>query len=177
VIAAGSADVGVMKLLLASGADPLARTPDGATAIMVATGGSPTATRVTETDRVETIRLALAAGVDIEAEDRKGYRAMHMAASSELHKIIRFLLAQGADLNPVTRSRMEAEVERGEPRFIAGQTPLGIAEGSFLAGSYIEKPETAEFLRNLGAKSVGRVTLESYMKALKDKPNAQDPPQ
>ena len=134
----------------------------GATALIAATDAGENgdnSPRLTEKDRLEAIKVALAAGNDIEGEDRKGFHAMHMAANSGLRDIITFLLDKGAELNPHTKPRTVLALP------ISPQTPLGIAEGTLNGGRYHERPETADFLRKLGAKSEGRVTLELYMKA------------
>src|SRR6185436_3538173 len=62
---------------------------------------------------------------------------------------------------------------------VPGQSPLGLVEGSFNGGAYFERPATAKFLRSLGARSVGRVTLDDYVKTAREsnKPAAQNPPQ
>ena len=164
IVAAGSGDVEVMRLLLAQGADPKAVGASGRTAIMAACGGNAdTSVVVTETDRMEAIRVALEAGVSVEAADVKGYRAMHSAAGGGFHKIITLLLEKGADLNPVTNSRTEKDYGTGV-LVVAGQSPLGIVEGTFTGGVIHERPDTAAFLRTLGAKSVGKATLDTYLK-------------
>ena len=177
-VAATAGDAAVMRMLLASGASANVRSQDGSTALMAAIFGGNAfgAQRVTEKDRIEAITVALENGIDIEAEDLKGYRAMHVAAASEFHEIIRFLLSKGADLNPVTKSRTEKE--GAGTVVIAGQSPLGIVEGTFNGGTYNERPDTAAFLRTLGAKSIGRATLQSYMESFQElnKPQGQDAP-
>ena len=167
MVAATAGDAEVMRLLLKAGADPLVRAGDGSTVLMAAAGSGDASTsiRITEKDRIEAVTVALEAGNNIEGEDKKGYRAMHVASGAEFHDVITFLLEKGADLNPVTKTRIEKEgagtVE------IAGQSPLGVVEGTFNGGTYNERPATAEFLRGLGAKSVGRASLETYMKTFK----------
>ena len=167
LVAATAGDAEVMRLLLEEGADPLVRAGDGATMLMAAAGSgdASTSVRITQQDRIDAVTVALEAGNDIEAEDQKGYRAIHVASGAEFHDIITFLLEKGADLNPVTQTRIQKEgagtVE------IAGQSPLGIVEGTFNGGTYNERPATAEFLRGLGAKSIGRASLETYMKTFK----------
>ena len=114
IVAAGSRDVEVMKLLLAKGADPKAPGDGGVTAIMAACkGNADTSVMIPEADRMAAIALALESGVDIEAADAKGYRAMHFAATDGYHKIIRLLLDKGADLNPITNSRTEKDYGTG----------------------------------------------------------------
>ena len=86
---------------------------------------------------------------------------MHLAAGAEFHQVIVFLLNHGADLNPVTQGRRQTEGSGFV--VIAGQSPLGIVESTFNGGTYNERPETAAFLRELGAESVGRATLQTYL--------------
>ena len=162
-VAALAGDAEVMRLLLTQGADPLVRLKDASTALMgaISAGNAFTARRVTEQDRIEAIEVALETGNDIEAQDDNGYRAMHLAAGAEFHQVIMFLLNQGADLNPVTKTRRRSEGSGFV--VIAGQSPLGIVEGTFLGGTYNERPETAAFLRELGAESIGRATLQTYL--------------
>jgi hypothetical protein len=172
-VAAASSDADVMRLLLALGADAGIRDMSGNTPLMAAAGavsqiGLETTVRLAEKERIEAIRVALAAGNDIEAQDNDGYRAMHVAAGAEFHSVITFLLQQGADLNPVTKPRTRKE-NRGF-LVIPGQSPLGIVEGTFVAGTYNERPATAEFLRKLGAKSIGRTTLGDYLKSFGERP-------
>jgi hypothetical protein len=168
LVAAGAGDAGVMRLLLASGADAHIHLPDGYSPIMVIISGGNafTAARVTENDRIDAIKVALETGSDLETQDTNGYRAMHLAASAEFQGIITFLLEKGADLNPITKTRTQKEGS-GQVT-IAGQSPLGIVEGTFNGGSFNERPATAEFLRKLGAKSVGRATLQTYMKTFEE---------
>ncbi|MGE0393952.1 MAG: ankyrin repeat domain-containing protein [Vicinamibacterales bacterium] len=168
IVATGSGDVEVMKLLLAKGADAKQAGDGGVTAVMAACkGNADTSVMIPETDRMAAITLALASGVDIEAADSKGYRAMHFAAADGYHKIIRLLLDKGADLNPITNSRTEKDYGTGV-LMVAGQSPLGIVEGTFTGGIIRERPETAAFLRSLGAKSVGKASLDTYIKQFED---------
>ena len=165
LVAAGSGDAEVMRLLLAKGADPAVRASSGATAIMAACGGNAdTSVVIREADRIEAIKLAIESGVNVDAADDKGYRAMHQAATNGYHGIIKLLLSRGADLNPVTNSRIEKDYGTGILE-VAGQSPLGVVEGTFTGGVIRERPETAAFLRTLGAKSVGKATLDSYIKS------------
>ncbi len=168
IVATGSGDVEVMKLLLAKGADAKAPGDGGTTAVMAASkGNADTSIMIPEADRIEAIKLALASGVDVEAADAKGYRAMHFAASDGYHKIIKVLLEKGADLNPVTNNRTEKDYGTGV-LVVAGQSPLGIVEGTFTGGIIRERPETAAFLRTLGAKSIGKASLDTYLKQYED---------
>jgi hypothetical protein len=186
LIAAGSGDVEVMQVLIERGADPQSRGGggnDGATGVTQGVGSTlimaacrgnvDTSVVISERDRIETIRLALKLGVDVNAADEKGYRAIHVAAANGFHGIIKLLLDHGADLNPITKGRVEKDYGTGILE-VAGQTPLGIVEGTFTGGVIRERPETAAFLRALGAKSVGKATLDTYIKSFEDYKNRRD---
>ena len=43
-------------------------------------------------------------GADLELEDHKGYRPLHMAAFFGEHEIVSFLLVQGIDVDPITEN-------------------------------------------------------------------------
>ncbi|MGE0392477.1 MAG: ankyrin repeat domain-containing protein [Vicinamibacterales bacterium] len=159
LIAAQSADAEMMKLLKEKGANPLALANDGQTALMAACEGIIENTALlTEDKRLEAAQVALDHGVALEAEDRLGYRAMHAAARGGFHQLITFLLSKGADLNPVSKPQKG----NGLGRFYQeGQSPLGYVEGTIDA-IYMERPDTAVFLRKLGAKSIGRFYPHDY---------------
>jgi TPR repeat protein len=159
LLAAASGDATVMRLLVSLGARTQVRAQNGATPLIAAaTGNRDYAVRITESARLEAVQLAADYGDDLEAEDNRGYRAMHAAAAAGYHEIVSFLLGKSADLNPRTRERSEGSI------VLAGQTPLGMVEGTFLGtGALFERPETAAFLRRLGARSEGAVTLESFV--------------
>lgn len=153
--AAASGDVEIMRLLLAHGADAKIRAGDGMTPLMAAAAGNiDILVDVTEKQRIEAIALAREAGDHIEDQDERGYRAMHHAARSGFHEVIKHLLAQGADMNPLSKPRYN----RGglADGHLEAQSPLGLVEGTLGVTLYEERPETAALLRSLGAKSVGR---------------------
>jgi hypothetical protein len=159
LIAAQSADAEMMKLLKEKGANPLALANDGQTALMAAAEGVVENTvLLTEEKRLEAAQVALDHGVPLEAEDRLGYRAMHTAARAGYHKMITFLLSKGADLNPVSKPQKGSGLARF---YQEGQSPLGYVEGT-LDAIFQERPDTADFLRKLGAKSIGRFYPHDY---------------
>jgi ankyrin repeat protein len=159
LVAAQSADAQVMRMLLAAGADPTITARDGQTALMAASEGVLENTMLlTEDIRIEALEVAFDAGVPLEAEDRGGYRAMHVAARAGYHDIITFLLSKGADLNPVSKPVKGSGLAR---HYQEGQSPLGLTEGT-LSGIFLERPDTADFLRALGAKSIGRFSPHDY---------------
>ena len=173
--AAASGDAEVMRLLVAHGADPLARAGNGWTAIMAAAGamGNQTpnieaALSVTEQDRVDAIELAWKLGNDLEGADRQGHRALHVATSAGFHNIISWLVEHGADINAKSNDRVQKVA--GRDVAIPGQTPMAVADG-FLAGTLWVRPDTSKFLQGLGGVSEGKVNLENYVDRLgpKDK--------
>ena len=158
--AAASADAEVMRLLVGHGADPSVPSPSGQTPLMIATWGDVDISyRLTEPKRLEAVRLAWELGNDLEAAEQGGHRAMHLAARGGFHDIISFLVQHGAGLNPKTKPRNEF---RGGA--VPAQTPLAVVEGSVYV-FHIQRPATAEFLRQLGARSEGKYEPDRAAKA------------
>jgi len=104
--AAKSGDIEMLRVLLAAGADPMLTMPNGTTALMFAAGlgwrnGSPLAPSYdqgSEAEAVETLRLLLELGLDIDAANDAGDTALHAAIGGRgSEAIVEFLLEQGAD--------------------------------------------------------------------------------
>ena len=114
--AARSADVPVMKLLLASGADPRAVQTNGNSPVMLAVAAEPrrsAAERGDADDRLEAIRVCLEAGVDVNASNGAGDTAAHLAATtrSGSPEILQLLSERGAALavkNKAGRTPLDA---------------------------------------------------------------------
>lgn len=167
LIAAHSADAEMMRLLLANGADPSARAgrstnswgAAGETALLAATDGFIENTLLlTEDKRIAAMQVALDAGNDIEAYDEMGRRAMHVAARSGFHEIVKFLVEKGAEKNSLAKADSNGLFE------LPAQSPLGLVEGTRENGFVLEsRPETAAFLRTLGFVSIGRLTQDSLI--------------
>jgi ankyrin repeat protein len=85
-------------------------------------------------------------GADIDETNDLGLGAVHAAAYAGCEDVLQFLADRGAKLNQ--RSKQ-------------GQTPLGLAEGHLLAGSFAHRTNTAGLLRRLGAVSEGAVRLQT----------------
>ena len=147
-LAALVADVEVMRLLLDRGADPGINARGDITPLMVAAGLAhmDNESVVPEEDRLAAVKLAVEAGNDIHALNRRGFNAMHGAAFAGQDSVIAWLAGQGAALSVVAGN---------------GQTPLGIAEGNNLSGFFADRPSTAVLLRELGAVAEGSVTLQT----------------
>jgi uncharacterized protein len=116
LVAAETADVELMRLLVDLGADPLLPNADTTTPLMAAAG---LGTAILEddagtgTEALEAVKLALDLGADINAIDGYGNTAMHGAALKEVPSIIYLLAEKGARIDVKNRS---------------GSTPLSIAE-------------------------------------------------
>ncbi len=121
-MAAATADVAYMKLLVELGADPLLGNVDNCTPLMAACGigvGSDAANEVAgeEPEVFEAAQYLLALGADVNAVDANGETAMHGAAYKNLPKVVQFLADKGAKVDIWNRKNKY------------GWTPLLIAEG------------------------------------------------
>jgi len=105
VRAAKAADYEVVKLLLAKGADPRLATRNGITPLMAAAGvgtnDADTTGRVKpQPDIIESIKLCLDAGSDINAvESTNGRSALFGAALQGFDKVVQFLVERGAKVD------------------------------------------------------------------------------
>jgi ankyrin repeat protein len=118
----------------------------GTTALMLAAGlGKRQATDMftfikyytwTEDQAIETMRVLLEMGADINAANEFGETALHGATYHAALKVIQFLVERGANLNATNW---------------ADQTALRIAEGHFYSGTFLRYPEASALLRKLGA--------------------------
>lgn len=114
--AATTSDLELMRLLVARGADPKIKTRNNTTALMAAAGLNwvDISSLGSEDASIAAIQICLDAGVDINAANDLGETAMHGAAQRGADKVMRFLAAHGADL---------------EPRDKSGRTPMDEAIG------------------------------------------------
>jgi ankyrin repeat protein len=140
LLAAMAADVAVMRVLLDRGADPLAKTSSGTTALMLAAGlgHAPGITPVTEERALEAARLTLEHGNEINAANAAGDTALHGAAFWGADRVVQFLAGKGANVNARNKKLW---------------TPLIITEGIYQGGGVKYFPTTAELLRKLGAET------------------------
>ena len=120
LLAARTADIDLMRLLVDLGANPHETNDDLSTPLMVAAGlgtGAPGEDPGTEEEVLEAVKYALSLGEDINAVDVMGNTAMHGAAYKHLPSVVAYLNEQGAEISIWNQ---ENEV---------GHTPLLIAEG------------------------------------------------
>jgi uncharacterized protein len=126
--AAFCADLPVMKLLLANGADPNIATVDKTTALMALSGvgyaDGFTRDFGTEKDSLEAMKILIDRGADVNAVNADGVTALHGAAHKNFLAGIEYLVTKGGDL--AIRSHRETQYERkGGP----GNTALDWATG------------------------------------------------
>jgi ankyrin repeat protein len=140
LLAAQAADVDAMRVLQELGADPRLATYANNTAVMLAAGiGHVEGSRRfrSESEALEAVELALAAGVDVNASNANGQTALHGAVYRAANSIIRHLIEAGA------RTDFQDELDR---------TALKLAENGFnQVASLIRRDSAAALLRELGA--------------------------
>jgi ankyrin repeat protein len=142
LLAAKSADVEVMRLLLAHGADPTINTEENITPLMAAAGiaWASNQDRASESQVLEAVKLLVEErGADVNVVSDLGETAMHAAAYRGANSVVQYLFDKGAKLDVVA---------------IDGRTPLIIADGVEYGNSFAAQPQTAALLRKLGAKEM-----------------------
>jgi ankyrin repeat protein len=139
-LAAKHADLALMRLLLAHGADPKLKTAESVTPFVAAAGvgfwegESPG----TEAEALEAVKLLLEVGAgNVNEITRDGDTALHGAAVRGANSIVMLLVTRGAKLDAMNKE---------------GWTPLTIADGVFIARTYKRQPATAQLLRELAEK-------------------------
>src|SRR5262245_10217144 len=140
VMAAKSADVPLMRVLLESGADPKIKTNDGTSALMAAAGVGvygPGESPGTHEEALEAVKLAYeVGGGDVNDANRDGETALLGAVyRGGAVPVIQFLADKGAKLDVANKKQW---------------TPLLAAEGVVYASSGIRRyPEAAALIRKL----------------------------
>jgi ankyrin repeat protein len=140
LLATASNDLSLMRLLAENGADVSLTTNDHTTPLMLAAGIGQTAERSEEEDRkaLETIKLAIELGADVNEADASGQTPLHAASYVGSDAIAKFLVEKGANVDAADSY---------------GMTPLGIAEaitqGNLPRTKRIRRPHpsTADVLR------------------------------
>ncbi len=138
LLAADTADVPFMKLLLQHGADPFLANADNCPPILAAAGigtMAPGEEAGTEDEAIEAVQLLLDLGADINAVDSNGETTMHGAAYKSLPKMVQFLADHGANV----------KIWNTKNKY--GWTPLLIAEG-YRPGNFKPAAATIEAVRS-----------------------------
>jgi ankyrin len=136
--AARAGDHEVIRLLLAKGANPALTTKNGVNALMLAAGIGyrDKNTRGLERDALETVKVMMAAGLDIKQTDNRGENALHGAALRGADTVVQFLIDQGMDVNATSKQ---------------GYTPLDVAMGKTIVGQLpVPQESTVALLKKLG---------------------------
>ena len=163
LMAASTADIAYMRLLVELGADPKLGNVDHCTPLMVACGigvGSAAANETAgeEPEVIEAAQLLLKLGADVNAVDANRETAMHGAAYKNLPKVVQFLADHGA------------KIEIWNKKNKHGWTPLMIAEGH-RPGNFKPSAETVAALHKVmlaegvtppAATSVGAESQKGY---------------
>lgn len=138
LIAAMGADIDLMRLLLANGADPGLTTDAKVTPLMVAAGlNRNEESRVTSTAALDAVKFLVdEMASDVNAADEAGNTALHAAAAGASDRIVQYLADKGAELN--VRNK-------------AGWSPLTMADGIYVNGTFQIRQSTAALMRKLGA--------------------------
>ena len=135
--AAMSSDVEAMRILVAGGANPNLTTDSGVTPLMVAAGigWSGNFTQNAPDSWMEALKYCLELGADVNAvEKRKGFTALHGAASRGDNEMVQYLVDRGAKVDVVNKDgNSAADMAFGPSRF------------------FIPSPETVDLLVKLGS--------------------------
>jgi ankyrin repeat protein len=139
LLAATTADIAFLRLLVELGADPYLKNADNCTALMAACGigcMAPQEEAGTEPETLEVAQYLLDLGCDVNAVDENGETAMHGAAYKHFPKVVQLLADKGAKI----------EIWNRENKY--GWTPWRIAQG-YRVGNFRPSAETMAALRQV----------------------------
>lgn len=151
-LAALSADVELMRMLLAAGADPKLSTLGNSTSLIVAAGGVFDAFRTEEEKRraFEAVKLVVELGADVNEPNAAGQTPIHAAAFTGATAIVQFLAEKGAKVNVSARN---------------GETPWSMASGispnAMNAAFWTVHKDTVDLLLKLGATPMPAEDIEA----------------
>lgn len=134
--AALAGDLAAMQLLVEHGANPNLATKSEDTPLMAAAGIGWAAywTSNASTSRLDAVKYCLSHGANVNAKDAKGYTALHGAAFRGDNEMVKYLIAQGADIHATTKD---------------GDTVADVANGLFEHA--IPHADTVALLEGLGS--------------------------
>jgi len=166
LLAAKFCEPAIMQVLAANGADIKIAMPNGATALMLAAGmgsfGNSSRRGIAaidfgkaepESSVLETVKMAVGLGADVNAANPAGDTALHTAAAQGQDTVVRFLAASGARLDIKNRrgqTPLAAAIE-GNRRFRPADD-AGVDVVAPVRRSEATHESTVELLRNLAAE-------------------------
>jgi ankyrin repeat protein len=140
LLAARASDAPLLRLLLELDADPFLANADNSPPLLAAAGvgalGDGDEAAGTEDEALETARLLLDLGADINAVDNNSETAMHGAAYQSWPKLVQLFAERHADINTWNRKNKW------------GWTPLMIAQGH-RPGNFRPAPETISAIEHV----------------------------
>jgi ankyrin repeat protein len=139
LLASAAADLEIMKMLLAAGADPSLVTDTNTTAVMAASGLNRGIgeSSITESQAIATVRFLTELGADARGTTSNGENALFGAGYRGWNTLLELLINNGADVNAVSR---------------AGVTPwLAAAGHGDRLGGVLYNQEGADLLLKHGA--------------------------
>ena len=137
LLAAKGADVEMIRLLAANGADPRLPNVQNTTPLLAAAGVDMLYVNEdsgTNEDALEAVKVLLDLGSDVNVANVRGETALHGAANRGSNPIVHLLADKGA--------RLDAKNKRGF-------TPLQIANAEGETTTFQRRPETVELFREL----------------------------
>ena len=174
LMAASFGDLESMRILVDGGADPLLTTDDGTTALMVAAGADYVEGQdkygrrwfgdnlALQESALETVRVCLDLGLEINAVNDDGQTAIHGAVYLGGTLLVPFLAERGADIDAVN--------QRGQTAWMIA------AQGEYRSGSFYTHKETGDLLEQLGADMTRREDLgPDFREVLQARQDAQRP--
>lgn len=152
-LAAKCLDAELVRLLVSLGADPNIATIDSVTPLMLAAGvgmKSPDEDSGWHEHALPTVQALLEAGVHVNAEEDRGWTALHGAAFRGVNQVVQLLVDKGAkmDVRAYQAGRLVIEADRVQAE--EGWLPVDIADGGMItSGIYYRQADTAALLRKL----------------------------
>ena len=155
LLAAASADVVAMRILVEGKADPRLATAEDTTPLMVAAGIAHEQRDLWSEEKeksLHAVKLAVELGADVNAANTDDRTALHGAAFMGANEIIQFLADNGADLEVQDKYKQTPlSIALGDPEGLVYRVLRGGRRDNTFRELYRPKQETADLLVNLGA--------------------------
>jgi ankyrin repeat protein len=151
LLAARASDIPLMKLLLELGADPNIPNADQCTPLLAAAGvgalGDGDESAGTDDEALETVKLLIELGADVNAVDNNGETAIHGASYQDRANLVEYFADHGADIKIWNQKNKW------------GWTPLDIATGH-RPGNFRPEPATLAVLDKIMPPEARKPTAE-----------------